>query len=217
MKSRPSNPEATTTRQRLVSEAMRLFWEKGYGSTSIQDILRAAGANSGSLYYFFPAKQDLLLAVLDSYIEGLHPVLLAPVWRGVEDPIERVFALLAKYRELLVETDCFYGCPLGSLALELHEPDPAVREKLAANFTGWTDAVRDCLEEAGNRLPPRLDRGELAQFVLTTMEGGVMQARTHRNIAAFDASVRQLRTYIHMLEQSAPAGSRGKEKNPHAS
>jgi len=183
-----------TTQERIVAEAMRLFWEKGYGSTSIQDILRAAGANSGSLYHFFPAKQDLLLAVLDGYIEGLQPVLLEPAWRGVNDPIDRVFALLAKYRELLVETDCFYGCPLGSLALELHEPDPAVRERIAANFVGWTEAVRACLDAAGNRLPTSANRRELAQFVLTTMEGGVMQARTHRDIAAFDASVRQLKT-----------------------
>jgi AcrR family transcriptional regulator len=197
-----------TTRERIVAEAMRLFWEKGYGSTSIQDILRAAGANSGSLYHFFPAKQDLLLAVLDGYIEGLQPVLLEPAWRGVNDPIDRVFALLAKYRELLVETDCFYGCPLGSLALELHEPDPAVRERIAANFVGWTEAVRACLDAAGNRLPTSVNRRELAQFVLTTMEGGVMQARTHRDIAAFDASVRQLRTYFDMLQQSAAAGPR---------
>ena len=197
-----------TTRERIVAEAMRLFWEKGYGSTSIQDILRAAGANSGSLYHFFPAKQDLLLAVLDGYIEGLQPVLLEPAWRGLNDPIDRVFALLAKYRELLVETDCFYGCPLGSLALELHEPDPVVRERIAANFAGWTDAVRACLDAAGNRLPTSVNRRELAQFVLTTMEGGVMQARTHRDIAAFDASVRQLKTYFDMLQESAAAGPR---------
>jgi len=206
MKSEPAL--AGTTRERIIAEAMRLFWEKGYGSTSIQDILRAAGANSGSLYHFFPAKQDLLLAVLDGYIEGLQPVLLEPAWRGVDDPIDRVFALLAKYRELLVETDCFYGCPLGSLALELHEPDPAVRERIAANFVGWTGAVRACLAAAGNRLPASANRHELAQFVLTTMEGGVMQARTHRDISAFDASVRQLKTYFDMLQQSAVAGPR---------
>ena len=195
--------QTASTRERIVMEAMRLFWEKGYGSTSIQDILRAADANSGSLYHFFPAKQDLLLAVLDFYVEGLHPELLEPAWQGVVDPIARVFALLGKYRELLIETDCFYGCPLGSLALELHEPDPAVREKIAANFTGWTEAVRACFVAAGSRLPEWIDRGELAQFVLTTMEGGVMQARTHRDIATFDASVRQLKHYIDMLEKSA--------------
>ena len=38
-------------------------------------------------------------------------------------------------------TDCTYGCPIGSLALELHEPDPPVREALAANFDAWTSAI----------------------------------------------------------------------------
>jgi AcrR family transcriptional regulator len=191
------------TRDRLIDVAMRLFWEKGYGASSVADILREAQANSGSLYHFFSTKQDLLVAVLERYREGLYPMLLAPIWEAVSDPIERIFALLARYRELLVQTDCFYGCPIGSLALELHEPDPPVRQLLAANFDGWTDAIRRCLEDAGDRLPPDLDRQELAVFVLTTMEGGVMQARTHRTLATFDAGVRRLRDYIARLE-SAP-------------
>ena len=41
-----------------------------------------------------------------------------------------------------MQTECFYGCPIGSLALELHKPDPAVRELLAANFLAWTEAVQ---------------------------------------------------------------------------
>lgn len=182
---------------------MRLFWEKGYQSTSVADILAAAEANSGSLYHFFPTKQDLLVAVLDRYAEGLHPMLLEPAWAGVDDPIERVFALLAKYRELLETTDCFYGCPIGSLALELHEPDSPVRERLAANFAGWVAAVEGCLEEADDRLPGDLDRHALAQLVLTTMEGGVMQARTHRDLGPFDAGVALLRDYFERLEADA--------------
>ncbi|MEX2570203.1 MAG: TetR/AcrR family transcriptional regulator [Gemmatimonadota bacterium] len=195
--------QQTDTRSRLVDAARRLFFEKGYASTSIADILSTAGANSGSLYHFFPTKQDLLLAVLEEYRAGISPMLLEPAWRGVEDPIERVFALLARYRMLLDETDCAYGCPIGSLALELHEPDPAVRELLAANFNGWVGAVRECLEVAGPRLPSDLDREALAAFVLTTMEGGVMQSRTHRTLEAFDASVTQLRMYVQALEDRA--------------
>jgi TetR/AcrR family transcriptional regulator, transcriptional repressor for nem operon len=190
------------TRQRIVLEAMRLFWEKGYGSTSIADILKAADANSGSLYHFFPSKQDLLLAVLDSYHGGIYPMLLEPAWEGIDDPIERIFALLARYRQLIIDTECFYGCPIGSLALEIHEPDPPVRERLAANFAAWTGAVRDCLEAAGSRLPATLDRHELARFVLSVMEGGVMLARTDRDVAAFDACVGQLRHYFEQLERA---------------
>src|ERR1700761_1574570 len=190
------------TRTRLVQSAMQLFWEKGYNSTSIADVLQTAKVNSGSLYYFFPGKSDLLAAVLDMYHEGIRPMLLEPAWQGIDDPIERIFALLAKYRNSLVDTECFYGCPIGSLALELHEPDLAVRERLAKNFEAWIEAIEECLAEAKARLPKDLVRRELAQFVLTTMEGGVMQARTFRDVEYFDAAVRQLRSYFSRLLSS---------------
>ena len=200
------------TRTRLVLSAMQLFWAKGYNSTSIADVLQTAKVNSGSLYYFFPGKSDLLAAVLDMYHEGIRPMLLEPAWAGIDDPIERIFALLARYRQSLVDTECFYGCPIGSLALELHEPDVAVRERLAKNFTAWIEAIEECLLQAKDRLPKGINRRELAQFVLTTMEGGVMQARTFRDIEYFDASVRQLRAYFdHLLSESKPKKSR--EKN----
>lgn len=203
--------DTAPTAERLTMAAMTLFSEKGYGSTSIADILRAADANAGSLYHAFPTKQDLLLAVLDRYREGIHPMLLAPAWESVSDPIERVFALLAQYRRALEMTDCAYGCPIGSLALELHEPDPPVRAALAANFEAWVVAVRGCLDAGADRLPAGIDHGVLAQLVLSVMEGGVMQARTHRSLAAFDASVACLRDYFDRLARDA-GGSRGEPK-----
>ena len=186
-----------TTRDRIVLAAMELFWRKGYGSTSIADILETAKINSGSLYYFFKGKQDLLVAVLEAYRDGIGPLLLEPSWGEVEDPIEKIFALLGTYRRLLVETDCFYGCPIGSLALELHEPDPEVRELIAANFGAWTCAVRDCLEQA--RLGQSTNVQALAELVLTVMEGAVMQTRTYRDIAYYDRAVGQLRNYLGCL------------------
>ena len=210
----PDAAPTPSTRDRLIQTAMKLFWEKGYGSTSVADLLQAANVNSGSLYHFFPGKQDVLLAVLDAYCDGIGPMLLVPAWQGVDDPIERVFALLARYRLGIVRTDCGYACPIGSLALEIHEPDPPVRERLAANFKAWTDAIEACLVAAGPRLPRSLDRRELARFVLTAMEGGVMQARTHRDVAYFDSSVRQLRQYFDHLEREA-AGKPSRAKPPH--
>jgi len=55
-------------------------------------VLQAARVNSGSLYHFFPGKQDLLLAVLDMYHGGLRTMLLEPAWRGVTDPTSCIAA-----------------------------------------------------------------------------------------------------------------------------
>ena len=191
---------SSATRTRLVLTAMQMFWEKGYNSTSIADVLKGAEANSGSLYHFFPGKSDLLVAVLELYHQGIGPMLLQPAWEGVTDPVERIFALLARYRQSLQDTDCFYGCPIGSLALELHEPDLPVRLMLAKNFTAWIDAIETCLDEARANFVVDVDAREVAQFVLTVMEGGVMQARTYRDITYFDAAVRQLRQYVDLLQ-----------------
>lgn len=174
---------------------MRLFLLKGYGATSIADILAETGINSGSLYHAFPGKQDLLLAVLEAYRTGIRPMLVEPACRGIDDPLERVFALLRAYRRALEATECSYGCPIGSLALELHEPDPPVRAALAANFSAWVAAVRGDLEAAGFA-----DAQPLAEFVLVTMEGGVMLARTHRDIGFFDRAVAQLRAHFVRLK-----------------
>ena len=193
----------TETRNRIVTTAMELFWEKGFHSTSVADILSRSQVHSGSLYHFFPGKQDVLAAVLEAYRDGIHAWLLQPAWSGVDDPIARIFALLDCYRTHLVTTDCTYGCPIGSLALELHEPDPRIRELLALNFRQWVDAILACLDAAGDRLPAALDRRALAEFTLTVMEGAVMQARTYRDIAGFDRSIGVLRAHFDLLIETA--------------
>lgn len=188
-----------TTRDRLIDAALWLFWNEGYATTSLARVCEAAGANPGSLYHFYRTKEELLEAALDRLLERIEPDLLAPAWAGVTDPLERVFALLAAYRGALLETELRYGCPIGNIALELRDPPEAVRRKLAANFDAWTGAVRGCLEGVRARFPRGTDLDRLAKFVLTVMEGGVMQARTYRSIAAFDAGVAALRDYIEML------------------
>ena len=193
------------TRWRIIEAAMELFWLKGYSSTSIADILSRSQVNSGSLYYFFPGKQDVLIAVLETYRDGIRKMLLEPAWAGVDDPIERVFALLALYRRAIVDTDCSYGCPIGSLALELHEADPAVRQLMAENFTSWVDAVEECFAAARDRFPAGTDLRALAELALNVMEGGVMQARTFRDVAHFDRSIAQLRNHFEALMQKERA------------
>src|SRR3954467_1178953 len=113
-------PQATNnTRDRLLEAARYLFWEKGYAATGMAEILARAQANSGSFYHFFASKEALLLAVLESYLKGLDPVVVQPAFARKSDPIERVFEILEGYRERLISTECRYGCPLGRLALEI--------------------------------------------------------------------------------------------------
>ena len=192
-------PTPEGTRERLVEAARQLFLVHGYEATGIAEILREAGVNSGSLYYFFRTKEALLLAVLDRYVELLRPCVMDPAFAQTDDPIERIFTVLGGYREMLAMTDCRQGCPIGNLALEMSERSDAVREKIALNFENWRTAIRQCLIDAGDRLPSDVDRDGLSVFILTVMEGAVMQSRAHRSLGPYDASVEMLGDYVKRL------------------
>jgi TetR/AcrR family transcriptional repressor of nem operon len=198
-------PIVADTRSRIVDAARYLFWEKGYAATGLAELLARANANSGSFYHFFDSKDALLRTVLDTYVELLEPIVLRPAWQSTKDPIARIFALLTGYRERLVMTDCQYGCPIGRLALELDPENTPAHALIAQNFTSWKQAVKLCLQAA--KIPKADD---VATFVLTVMEGAVMQARAYRSIAPFDACVAQLRMHISML---APRTHRARSRS----
>jgi AcrR family transcriptional regulator len=197
------------TRRRLVDTARVLFWEQGYTATGIAQILDEAGVRSGSMYYFFRTKEELLLAVLEWYKANLGRMVVQPVFDRIGDPIERIFGILDGYRRQLLATKFELGCPVGSLALELDNSHPKARKSLADSFTGWTRAIERCLAEAGRRLPRTLNRRQLALFVLTTMEGAVMLARTYQSIEPYDTAVAQLRNYFDRLLDQSRHRSRG--------
>jgi TetR/AcrR family transcriptional regulator, transcriptional repressor for nem operon len=191
--------EGSQTKERIIAAAIYLFWERGYAATGMAEVLKRADANSGSFYYFFKSKEALLDAVLDRYLESLDEIIVAPVFEKADDPVERIFGILSSYRDRVIQTNYTYGCPLGRLGLEIDPSNQSARAKLAANFDAWVGVIQRCLGDAKERLAPDLNLPELAQFVLTVMEGAVMQARVHGSIESFDASVNQLRSYFDRL------------------
>lgn len=191
------------TRKKILDAAMDLFVFNGYERTGLAQIARKADVLPGSLYHFFPSKEDLLRATLKARLELLWPMVLEPIWSRIDDPIERVFGLLDGYRQMLIMTEYQHGCPIGNLVLELTETHPKIRDLLAANFDNWKKAIADCFRAAVDRLPNSADPEHLAGFALTTMEGAVMLARTYRNTDAYDQAISAYRDYIERLITSA--------------
>jgi TetR/AcrR family transcriptional repressor of nem operon len=193
------------TRDRLIESARYLFWERGYAGTSMADLLAHAAVNSGSFYHFFESKEALLRAVLETYKDALRPMVINPAFAQTEEPVARIFAILAGYRERILQTGCTYGCPLGRLALEIDPENRPAHHLIAENFQGWIEAVRECVDEM--QLPPDADRQSLATYVLAVMEGGVMLSRSYGSVEPFDRTIAQLQEHFRLLMRGGlPAG-----------
>ncbi|HLJ49033.1 MAG TPA: TetR/AcrR family transcriptional regulator [Bryobacteraceae bacterium] len=191
--------KSSSTRERLIDSARYLFWDRGFAGTSMADLLTHANVNSGSFYHFFESKEALLRAVLEMYLGALRPMVVEPAFAQTTDPIARIFAILAGYRQRIIDTECRYGCPIGRLALEIDPENRPAHRLIAENFGGWIAVVRECLEQSAARLPSNTDVDALATFVLAVMEGGVMLSRSDGSVNAFDRAVAQLHEHFRLL------------------
>lgn len=58
--------ERPQTRSRILDAAIRVFSDKGYYQAAVDDIVKASNTSKGSFYHFFPSKQGIFLALVDS-------------------------------------------------------------------------------------------------------------------------------------------------------
>jgi len=70
-----NTPKPGTQRRKMLNIARRLFWEKGYLSTSMADISKAYGCRPANIYNFFSDKEEILFEVLREEMDQIiHPI-----------------------------------------------------------------------------------------------------------------------------------------------
>lgn len=97
----PLSERGRRTRERLVLAAREVFEERGFDATRMSDIAHAASVSHGTVYTWFPTKEDVLHGTVDSITEELYDVLRTP---ESTDPIERIAHANARYLEVHRQT-----------------------------------------------------------------------------------------------------------------
>jgi TetR/AcrR family transcriptional repressor of nem operon len=180
-------PKGRATRDRIVAAAADLIFEQGVAGTSLQDVQQAARVSGSQMYHYFGDKASLIHAVIARQGETLL---------GKQQPwLSRIDSLqgIRAWRDFVVSTmrrrECRGGCQIGSLASELSDLDPAARSDLAATFQRWISAIRDGLQAMQDRGELRADADvpQLARALMAAAEGGLLLAKTLRDVAPLEA------------------------------
>ncbi|WP_410669695.1 TetR/AcrR family transcriptional regulator [Amycolatopsis sp. cmx-4-68] len=174
----------TDTRQRMLDTAADLFQTQGYHATGLTQLTTAGGAPKGSLYFHFPGGKEQLAAEAVQLSSERTGELLSAIVRDAPDAptaIDRAVDALASF---LTGSDFQRGCPLATVALDAAAASEPIREACADGYSYWHGVLADYL--AGQGLSPeRAD--ELATVVLAAVEGGLLLARTRRDVAPLRA------------------------------
>lgn len=177
--------ERSQTRDRILRVGAEIVHRRGFNNTGIQEILRGAEVPKGSFYFYFRSKSDFGLQLIDFYQARLTRLLEKHLAREDLPPLER---LLDYFRELRggFESDaCRGGCPVGNMAQEMGDLDEAFRLRLEQAFQAMREGIRRALEEAAGRgeLDPERDTSGLADFILSTWQGAILQMKVDKSTA----------------------------------
>jgi len=130
-------------RERLVRAAARVFAERGYADTSVEDLLEATGVARSNFYYHFDGKLDLARSVVDRWAERFHRE-LEDAWSGENSDRGRLGAAFRLVRDGAPgKEDGIPLSSLGALAFQLAPHDGAVSRTL----TGFLDRLHRRLGE----------------------------------------------------------------------
>ncbi len=129
-------------RDELLRAAARLFVEKGFDATTTRDIAEAVGMRSGSPFYHFRSKQDLLMAAMIEGLEAGHQRLQAAV-AGIDDPERRLRVMIRSHLGTLLEGDCH--APM--LVYESRSLGITARAEIAAVSDRYQQAWQATLEQ----------------------------------------------------------------------
>lgn len=126
-----------TRRAELVAAASRLFRDKGYERTSVRDLAQAVGLQSGSLFYHFRTKEEMLVAVMAAGISELTDRLNdALTASSAATPLERLRTLFRVHLITLLGDD------MGAMSVLLYEW-PSLSDKTRARLIPLRDAYED--------------------------------------------------------------------------
>ena len=144
------------TRDRILDEAVDLFGFRGVEAVSLDEIARAVGVRKQSLLYWFPSKEALVAAVLDTVADELVVVITAAIRASDDDPLVRIDAVIRAVFGPAVRRPALLG-----LVRELGRLDPELVERLRSRIAPLVEACVAYLEsemERGRlrRADPRL-------------------------------------------------------------
>jgi TetR/AcrR family transcriptional repressor of nem operon len=161
-----------------LDQAMKVFWQKGYGNTSIEDLVAATGVNRHGLYAEFESKHKLFLACLDHY----QDVIVGSAFGVVEQPnaaLKNIRAYFAKITGHTGNLGCLMAVTASDVAPYSRQAAKKVEKFRTRLQTGFRTALTNA--KANGEIADHVDAGKTADFLTGVTHGLSVMVRSSAN------------------------------------
>ena len=162
-------------RDRMIDAAVLGLRASGLAGAGVNQVIAASGAPKGSLYHYFPEGKFQLVREAIERFAAQRTQDLRSALAGDAPPDQKVRRIFSRMAKALSAEEFRYGCAVGGLALDLDEDAAELAPVCSAAIDGWVAVIAEALV-----MLPLARRKTLARFVVTAMQGSLVQARADR-------------------------------------
>jgi len=174
--------KSSEVRERMISAGEHLLRRRGYGPTTMLDVIERAETPRGSIYYHFPnGKEELALEVMSKVAGELDELVrvMAEKHESTEDFLK---ALVRHHAKRLSRSDFSEGCPVAGVALAMDTESIPLQKAADETFDIWTSAIKRELITKGLSA---VDADRVARHLVAGVEGALVLGRATRSPKAF--------------------------------
>ena len=190
------------TREKLLDIAEAAVLAKGFGATSIDEVIVEAGLTKSGFFYHFRDKNDLALALLDRFVvrdTAIFDDIFARADELSEDPLHAFLIALKLTADVFADLETGHpGCLVATVTFHERQFDARVRRRAAEATLLWRDRFHERLRQVAEAYPPKveIDLEALADMFNCLVDGSIIMAKGLGDPAILPRQVLAYRTFV---------------------
>jgi TetR/AcrR family transcriptional repressor of nem operon len=177
-----------SSREKMLTEGLRVVHARGYAGASVRDIVQAAGLPQGSFTNHFTSKEAFGLEILELYFARGREVVRQTLRNDELPPLRRLRDFLDAHRARLGKDSMRNGCLFGNFTAETSDHSEPIRRRLVEIFAELEESIAYCLRAAVNagELPASFPYDDVAGFIVSSLQGATLLAKAQRSPVPVD-------------------------------
>ena len=203
--------KGAATRERILEIAEVAVLSKGFGATSIEELIAEAGITKSGFFYHFKDKNELARGLLARYEEQNDRLLSDVIGRArqlSDDPLQVLLIGLKLFAERMAALpDGHPGCLVATMSYQDRLFNREVRELVAKTVRDWNRYFRDMIEDiaAVHGMPEGTDADQLARTICCAIDGGIIMSKALGDPSVLPEQLLMARNFVKLVFQPALA------------
>lgn len=185
------------TKEFIIEKAAVIFNKNGFAGASMSELMKETGLQKGGIYNHFKSKEEIVLSAFDYAIKK-HNYAVYAAYKNKKNALDKINAIISFYEEYPLNPIIEGGCPIVNTAVDADNTNPELKERVKNVLSGWIKNLLYLIEEGkkNGEFKTQARAEEISSFVVTTLQGGVVIARSFEDPLYMKKIVSELLAYV---------------------